>query len=208
MRRLLLALLLAALAATLVPASALAVPGVWVAHDVNQSANGDWMVKKHGHYSVYWALAFNDISLPDTTTYALVAKGRCTSSRDGRVTVVFCFVGGMLRKIDPSKFDFDPQLGSAHLRWQGQDVRWTGKGQLIPGGNEEADTSGVTAALYGLRDANAGGLVMGQTLRHNRGSFGLLQEGAQVDAYVTPNGTIHVGPGGRVRGKLTYKIRS
>lgn len=141
------------------------------------------------------------------TAVAFAAKGKCTVTKGRGFTMISCVLSGRERKIDSSRFEFDPQMGSASVNWNGNKVRWTGRGDLQPDVWEGGSPSGAYGSAGVYRWAPAKGVVLGHKMtKMGKWDSAFLEEGAYADVFVLANGKITRSADGRARANLEYRI--
>jgi hypothetical protein len=171
-----------------------------------RSADASWLVKEKGDYYMYLAVAGHGTSAEGSQTRALVARAKCLSLSDKHFTIIACSIGGRMKMIAAERFEFDPLLGSARLRWKGNRVDWVGAGEPFPGVYPDAGQYGVFGWVDVMRMAKISGTVLGEHLKNNRDAFGMLDEGGIAYVATSPNGEIRHYADGRVRAEMEFRI--
>jgi hypothetical protein len=206
MRRLVAALSLSGLLLAGLPSTSGAEP--WAGASADQAATADWLVKSHGNYTAYEAGAGNYYSHDGLITYAYALKGKCFVDKGNGWVMISCGLTGKEREIDPSRFQFDPQLGSASVKWGGNDLRWTGRGDTEPNLYESGSTNSAFGDAGLARDASVKGTVLGQKMtKMGRWDSAYLAEGASLAAFTLTKSELTRGPNGRLRAHVTYRKR-
>ena len=179
-----------------------AAPGV--VGSVFQNALGSWLIKEDGDVYMYFAGAarFATETTQSFKTVAFVDKSKCAVAKTKNLKVIACSGSARAKKIEDSKFQFDPTMSETSVDFDGNHVRWVGQDLPQPSAFPIADPA-FGALAFGSVDrwAIPSGRVLGQRFTGKKWSdFGYLSQGIfagvlintpTVDVTMDDNGRIH-----------------
>jgi hypothetical protein len=139
-------------------------------------------------------------------TVAFVDKSKCAVAKTKNVKVIACSGSARAKRIEESKFQFDPAMSETRVDFDGNHVRWVGQDLPQPWAFPIADPA-FGALVFGSVDrwAIASGRVLGQRFKGKKWSdFGYLSQGVFGGVLIyAPSAEITMDEEGRVH----YRVR-
>jgi len=143
-----------------------------------QGAFAAWIIPTSRTRAIAYFVHAERVARSDASVIAgsaIIARGRCTITREANFVLTICSGFGKEYPVDLQQFQMDPLLRSAHLSVRGHEVDWTGRGKapLIEQGAVVHDR-GAEVGVAAARLARASATLFGEELRAPESDFSAM----------------------------------
>ncbi|MFN2593291.1 MAG: hypothetical protein ABR579_00175 [Actinomycetota bacterium] len=185
-------------------------PSVTTYRDLYQSADGAWLVHRHGDTYMYFGGAYRNLDPLRNRTVAWADETKCVVARGKHIKVTVCLSNAKAHKIPNDAFQFDSTLRTAHMHFHRRGVYnwvdWTGHPPPSPDVFPDAGTYGAIGWADLYSDASARGRVLHHEFsKRNHSGFSSLDEGAVVAVFVHNSGNSRLRYQFLSNGTLRYR---